>query len=155
MSNDQTSYCRDCGSKCCRYFTVPLTRPEDADDFDAMKWYLLHEGVSVYIDDEGDWYVNVTSPCSALGQDGLCRIYSVRPDICRVHTNEICEKDDSRYDFREHFFTVEALMDYARRFLDRKEEVRRKKSMAAKRAWQRRRPSGESPSAPSPPEDRR
>lgn len=139
MTDQQTTYCRDCDSKCCRYFTVPLGRPEDRDDFDAMKWYLLHHGVSIYIDHEGDWYVNVASHCTALCEDGLCRVYSVRPDICRVHNNEICEKDDANYDFRAHFFTVEELMTYAQRFLERKEEVRRTRSVAAKRARQRRR----------------
>ena len=148
MSNLQTSYCRDCDSKCCQYFTVPLSRPADRDDFDAMTWYILHGGVSIYIDHEGDWYVNVTSRCTALGQDGLCRIYSVRPEICRVHTDEICEKDEANYDFREHFFTVEELTAYARKFLDRKEEVRRTRSVAAKRSWQRRRQPAENQGRP-------
>jgi len=134
MSDEQTSYCRDCGSKCCRYFTVPLGRPEDRDDFDAMKWYILHQGVSIYIDREGDWYVNVDSRCTALGDDGLCRVYASRPEICRVHTDAVCEKHEANYDFREHFFTVEQLMAYAERYLARREEVRRTRSVAAKRA---------------------
>ena len=138
MTDSRKDYCRGCRSTCCRYFTVPLETPEDADDFDAMRWYILHEGVSIYVDDEGDWYVNVDAPCRALADDNRCRIYDARPDVCRDHTDEACEEHGGEYDFREHFRNEEALMAYARAFLARKEASRSNRSRAAKDAWQRR-----------------
>jgi uncharacterized protein len=127
MSKERTDYCEGCESRCCKYFTVPLDVPEDADDFDALKWYILHEGVSIYIDDDGDWYVNFVSRCRALGADGLCKVYDDRPEICRTHDYDVCEKDDTPYDFREHFFTVGDLMDYAKKVLKPKKKKGRKR----------------------------
>lgn len=142
MGKDRTEYCNGCDARCCRYFTVPLERPEDEHDFDALYWYMLHEGVSIYVDAEGDWFVNVDSRCRALGEDGMCTVYSRRPDICREHNDEICEKGDEEYGFREHFLTVEALKDYAARALARRDEVQRRRSEAARLAWRRRKASG-------------
>jgi len=139
MAKSRKNYCRGCDSMCCRYFTVPLETPEDADDFDAMQWYILHEGISIYVDDEGDWYVNVDVRCRALDDDGRCRIYRRRPDICRDHTAEICERHGDEYDFREHFHNEKELMAYAREFLARREASRKRRSRAAKNAWRRRR----------------
>ena len=143
MSDGRTEYCDGCDSRCCRYFTVPLGAPEDWDDFDAMRWYLLHEGVSIYVDAEGDWLLNVSSPCRALDENGLCKVYDSRPHICRDHTEAVCEKGETRYDFREHFFTADELEAYARRFMARREASRRRRSLAAKRAWNRRRLAGQ------------
>ena len=141
MTIDRTDYCKGCDSKCCRYFTVPLDPPEDQDDFDAMSWYILHEGVSIFIDADGDWYVNMRSRCEALGDDHLCAVYHERPEICRVHNQDVCERNDEDYDFKEHFFTLAELRAYAEKFLARREELRRRRSQAARRAWQRRRAS--------------
>ncbi len=139
MAENVTDYCKDCDAKCCKYFTVPLDAPEDEEDFDAFYWYILHEGVSIFIDDEGDWFINIENRCGALDKNNRCRVYSRRPQICRDHTLEVCEKSEEPYDFREHFFTAKQLQSYARKFLARKEAIRRRRSRAAKRAWRRRR----------------
>jgi len=139
MMDSRKNYCRSCDSACCRYFTMPLETPRNRDDFDAMRWYILHEDVSIYVDDEGDWYVNIDAPCRALGDDNKCRIYRTRPDVCRDHTDEACEKHGGEYDFREHFRNENDLMAYAREFLARKEASRGRRSRAAKNAWKRRR----------------
>lgn len=129
MSRKQTDYCRECDKVCCKYFTVPLDKPEDDTDIDAMVWYLLHEGVSIFIDDEGDWFVNVTARCRELQADGLCGVYRTRPQICRDHTDEVCEKNDDGYDFKEHFFTVRQLKAYARKHLAKPPKKTARKSM--------------------------
>jgi Fe-S-cluster containining protein len=129
MSRKQTDYCRDCDKACCKYFTVPLDEPEDDADLDAMVWYLLHEGVSIFIDDEGDWYVNVAARCRQLGADGLCGMYRSRPQICRDHTDEVCEKNDKEYDFKEHFFTVRQLKAYARKHLGKPTKKKARKAV--------------------------
>ena len=128
MGVEQTEYCAECEKACCRYFTVPLDKPEDEDDFDAMTWYILHEGVSIFIDGEGDWFVNIASRCRKLGDDGLCRIYKKRPEICRDHTREVCEQNEGPYDFKKHFFKAKELRTYAKKFLAKKRNKKKGKS---------------------------
>ena len=66
-------------------------------------------------------------------------IYRTRPDVCRDHTDEACEKHGGEHDFREHFHSDKELMAYAREFVARKDAARRRRSRAAKNAWKRRR----------------
>ena len=35
--------CEYCTAKCCRYFTFPLEKPTTRQEFDALRWSLLHE----------------------------------------------------------------------------------------------------------------
>jgi len=128
MAVGQTEYCAECEKTCCKYFTVPLDEPEDEEDFDAMIWYILHEGVSIFIDDEDDWFVNIVSRCRELGDDGLCKIYKKRPEICQDHTDEVCETNEGPYDFKKHFFKATELRTYARKFLARKKKKKKRKS---------------------------
>ncbi len=60
--------CTYCTAKCCRYFALPIDKPTTWRDFDHMRWFLLHEKASVFVE-EGDWYLlshNVDA--SALAQ---------------------------------------------------------------------------------------
>ena len=74
--------CFYCPAKCCRYFALPIDTPTDWEDFEFMRWFLLHERASVFTE-EGDWYLLVHSPCKMLGDDNLCQAYETRPEICR------------------------------------------------------------------------
>ncbi|NIA21151.1 MAG: YkgJ family cysteine cluster protein [Anaerolineaceae bacterium] len=127
MAVEQTEYCTVCEKMCCKYFTVPLEKPKDKDDFDAMLWYILHEGVSIFIDEEGDWFVNVASRCRKLGDDGLCMAYEKRPKICRDHTDEVCERNEGPYDFKKHFFKAKELRAYAKKVLAKRKKKKNKK----------------------------
>jgi len=86
--------CLGCGSLCCRYFAVFVDEPTDLDDYEALKWYLHHRKVCVYVDRENDWYVHVEVPCRQLEPGGACRIYEDRPSICRDYSHEGCERAD-------------------------------------------------------------
>ena len=58
--------CEYCTAKCCHYFALPIDTPETPEDFDFIRWYLLHERASVFLD-EGDgtsWYTRPASICS-------------------------------------------------------------------------------------------
>ena len=125
---EQTEYCTVCEKMCCKYFTVPLEKPKNKDDFDAMIWYILHEGVSIFVDDEGDWFVNVASRCRKLGDDGLCLAYEKRPEICQDHTGEVCERNEGPYDFKKHFFKAKELRAYARKVLAKRKSKKNKKN---------------------------
>ena len=95
--------CRRCGAFCCTYYALPLDDPEDKDDYDDMRWFLMHPGNYIYVEDD-DWYLNITANCKYLARDGRCLSYEKRPRICREHGNgeDPCEfYSDYQY---EHIF---------------------------------------------------
>ncbi|MCA9134922.1 MAG: YkgJ family cysteine cluster protein, partial [Planctomycetales bacterium] len=63
--------CNYCAAKCCRYFALAIDTPDCAQDYDYMRWYLLHEHASVFVD-EGVWYILVHTRCKHLQADNLC-----------------------------------------------------------------------------------
>ncbi|MEL6897127.1 MAG: YkgJ family cysteine cluster protein [Planctomycetota bacterium] len=103
--------CEYCTAKCCRYFALPIETPEEAKDFDFIRWYLLHDRASVFVDDEV-WYLLVHTTCKHLGDDHRCGIYETRPEICRDYTTKQCEfEDDWCYD--QYFESPEQIHEYA------------------------------------------
>jgi Fe-S-cluster containining protein len=103
--------CEFCEAKCCRYFALPIDKPSTFEEFDYVRWYLLHEGASVFVED-GDWFLLVHSPCKELGPDNRCQIYETRPQICREYSTTRCEYDDL-YLFEQYFETPEQVEEYA------------------------------------------
>lgn len=103
--------CEFCDAKCCRYFALPIDKPSTFEEFDYVRWYLLHEGASVFVED-GDWFLLVHSPCKELGLDNRCRIYETRPQICREYSTARCEYDDL-FVFEQYFETPEQVEEYA------------------------------------------
>ena len=108
--------CEHCTGVCCRYVALPIDEPESREDFDDIRWYLLHEGMSVFVED-GDWYVNFQTSCRHLQSDSRCGIYQTRPKICRDYTTENCDYHSGDYDWEEHFTCPEHLDEYQKRNL--------------------------------------
>ena len=77
--------CDHCAAKCCRYFALPIDKPKEWEDFDYIRWYLLHERAAVFVE-EDCWYLLVQNRCKHLRDDHLCDIYDTRPQICRDYT---------------------------------------------------------------------
>lgn len=121
--------CQLCGAKCCTYFCFEIDEPDCYDEFEDIRWYLCHEGVTVHID-EGDWYISIASRCTKLGPDNLCTIYDSRPTICRKYDTVNCDQVSGDYGYDELFTSPEQIEDYARRTLGEKAF-----DMARKRAW--------------------
>jgi Fe-S-cluster containining protein len=91
--------CEYCTAKCCRYFALPMDAPETFEEYEYIRWFLLHDRASVFQED-GDWYMLVHTTCKNLRPDNLCGIYETRPKICQDYTTENCEYDDDwTYDF--------------------------------------------------------
>jgi len=86
--------CSGCGSLCCRYLAVHVDPPSDLDDCDVVRWYLVHRGVCVYVDRDGDWYVQVGARCKRLDRSGACTDYERRPNVCRDYSHDSCERSD-------------------------------------------------------------
>ncbi len=113
MSNS----CEKCKGLCCRYFCFEIDEPDDYEEFEDIRWYLFHEGVSVHIDEDGDWYIQIDNRCKALGEDYRCTAYENRPLICRSYSTGNCEITDDDYGYQEEFHLPEDIEAYARKTL--------------------------------------
>jgi len=117
--------CSYCTARCCRYFALPIEAPTSWEDYDNIRWYMMHGRVGVFVDQE-TWYLVVYSDCQNLRSDNLCGIYEDRPQICRSYSTSGCEYDnDFLYD--KLFETPEQIWEYAEAVLP----LRRKKRTAA------------------------
>jgi len=118
--------CLQCGAKCCRYFALPIETPKTLKDFDDVRWYLLHEGTSVFVED-GDWYLQLDNRCEALTPEGLCRAYEDRPRICRKYKDKDCEFNVPDGEHELLLRTPEECMAYAAKTLGSKSGKGKKK----------------------------
>lgn len=102
--------CMYCTAKCCRYFALPIDAPETLRDFEFLRWFLLHEHATAFVD-EDIWYLLVHTTCKHLLPDNRCGIYETRPQICREYSNDNCEFDDN-WVYDQYFETAEQVQDY-------------------------------------------
>lgn len=107
--------CEFCGGKCCRYFALPIDTPNDWDDYENIRWYVLHQHAGVFTED-GAWYLVVHTRCKNLTEDNLCADYENRPNICRSYTMGRCEYDDD-WVYDHYFETPEQVYEYAEAIL--------------------------------------
>ena len=108
--------CQKCGAKCCQYFCFEIDEPDDYEEFDDVRWYLCHEGVSVHID-EGDWFISLSNRCKMLDKKNQCKVYDERPLICRKYDSENCDLTGGNYGYDEEFHTPKEIDAYARKTL--------------------------------------
>ncbi len=108
--------CFKCDARCCRYFAFEIDKPDTFEEFENIRWYIMHQGVTVHVD-TGDWYISIPVPCKNIGPDNLCAIYDDRPLICRKYSNDNCEAHEGDFEYEHEFKTPEAIDAYARQFL--------------------------------------
>jgi Fe-S-cluster containining protein len=120
--------CHACG-ECCRYVAIEIDAPTTNNDYDQMHWYLVHGGVSVYVDWEGDWFVEFTTRCDHLTEGATCGVYEERPKICSDFSFEECEVTTKEPAARHRFDTLEQFLAWFRE--------RRPKSYARYAAFRR------------------
>ena len=108
---EATNLCEHCTAKCCHYFALPIDEPVERRDFDFIRWYLLHDRASVFVDD-GTWYLLVHTTCKHLQSDYRCGIYETRPQICRDYTTAACEFEDD-WCYEKYFESPEQIDEYA------------------------------------------
>jgi len=90
MKNKNAKTCEGCNGNCCRYVAIEIETPEDLEDFENIKWYVAHKDILVYVEEDGTWNLQFTTPCEHLGKTGLCENYEKRPQICRDYNHEEC-----------------------------------------------------------------
>jgi len=98
-----TILCEHCTAVCCKYLAIPLDKPRTARDYDDIRWYLMHEGILVFVE-EGDWYIQFQTRCKNLGLDYRCMVYEVRPAICAEYEPGDCDYAGGDYNY-DHLFT--------------------------------------------------
>jgi Fe-S-cluster containining protein len=103
--------CEHCTAKCCHYIALPIDKPTDRQEFDYIRWYLLHGRASVFVEDD-TWYLMVHTVCKHLQPDHRCGIYTTRPQICRDYTTKNCEYEDD-WVYEKYFETPEQVVEYA------------------------------------------
>jgi Fe-S-cluster containining protein len=84
--------CFQC-AKCCTYVAVEIDSPGTMKEYDHIVWYLYHEGVSVFVDWNSDWFIKFETRCRHLTQEGMCGIYDRRPGICKDFDWRECENN--------------------------------------------------------------
>jgi len=106
-----------CGAACCRYIATQIDEPTCKRDYDNVRWYLLHRGVYVFADHEGDWYLEFEAPCDWLLDGNLCGNYGRRPVVCREHGDDgaDCESRAATDPYEVRFSTPEEFETYLER----------------------------------------
>jgi len=109
------SLCSHCTAKCCRYFALPIDTPETWEDFEYIRWFLLHDRAAIFTE-EGGWYLLVYTKCKHLRDDNLCGTYDTRPQVCHGYSTANCEyEDDWVYD--HYWETSDQVKEYAEAIL--------------------------------------
>ena len=103
--------CKRCGM-CCRHIAIEIDKPKTKEDRDAIEWYLLHENVKVFIDHDGDWFVEFATKCKALSNGNHCKVYKNRPGICQDYNPEECVQGNPCAAEKVVFNTREEFLNY-------------------------------------------
>ena len=123
--------CEYCTAKCCRYFALPIETPETFEEFEFIRWFLLHDRASVFQEDD-DWYLLVHTDLQApAGRQPLRHLRNPPANLPRLHTDNCEYDDDWTYDF--YLETAEQVWEYTEAVLPKKgKSIRsRKPALAA------------------------
>ncbi len=124
------SLCNQCVALCCRYFALQIEKPRTRRDFEDLRWYILHEDASIFVED-GEWYLQINRKCRALLPDNRCAIYHNRPSICREYKTNGCDWHADAYQYDHLFTEPEQIEAFAKEYL---REQRRRRRVSSRRA---------------------
>jgi Fe-S-cluster containining protein len=105
--------CTDCGA-CCRYIAIEIDLPTSFNDWENAFWYLTHRNIALYIDWEGDWFIEFMTTCEHLSDENTCGIYEERPKMCSDFSWDECEKNTKEIAWKYHFSNPDELFDWLR-----------------------------------------
>lgn len=106
--------CIACKAKCCRHVATGIDTPTCKRDYDNIRWYLMHDNVHVFIDNDGDWTIEFFTRCGNLLENNRCAQYHNRPGVCRDYpeTDEYCEYENDELPYKALFTTAEEFEKY-------------------------------------------
>jgi Fe-S-cluster containining protein len=102
--------CDYCSAKCCKYYAWPIDAPTTHEDYDFVRWAMLHTATTYFVEDE-IWYLLVHAHCKHLQADNRCGIYHTRPQICRDYSTDKCEYEDD-WTYEQYFELPEQVAEY-------------------------------------------
>lgn len=119
--------CSKCDALCCKHVALEIDKPTSKKDYDHIRWYLVHQNVSVFIDDDNNWFIKFQTPCEHISDDLRCACYEDRPRICREYPgeDENCEFEGEEEYYKELFNTEKEFTN----FLERKNKEWRYKKL--------------------------
>ena len=100
--------CTSCGL-CCSYVAIEVDTPKTVKQATMMLWYVYHEGISLYVNDD-DWMVQFDTTCIHLQPDYRCGVYETRPHICREFSEQDCEVNTG--DDGKTFYTATEFLEH-------------------------------------------
>ena len=129
--------CHECGD-CCRYIALEIDDPTSFTDHDNIYWYLAHRDVSVYVDFEGDWFVEFVTVCENLSEEITCSVYEDRPKMCSDFSWDECERTTGepawKYRFEKpeeyHNWHLEKRPRSFERYVKSREKMKRRRQSA-------------------------
>jgi len=106
--------CQECRAACCQHVALEIDTPDCKQDYDNIRWFLLHKGVKVFCDFDDEWHVEFEAPCSKLNDDYSCNFYEKRPEICRAYPgdHEECEFENDEQVYKLLFTSCEEFEQY-------------------------------------------
>ena len=115
--------CEDCDGMCCKYVAIEIDAPEKKQDFENIKWYVLHKNVNVFVSEDDEWHVEFITPCEFLGENGLCENYEKRPKICKDYDEEYCLFHNPDYSEKFTFKNLRDVEEYIKNVFNKDKHV--------------------------------
>ena len=131
--------CSGCGA-CCTYVATQIDDPNTFQQYENIHWYLTHENVGVYIDWEGDWFIEFQTRCRHLTEQKTCAIYEERPRVCSEFSFTECERTTKEPGWKHYFHTQAELVAFLRekrprayeRYMRKRRELLHKRRASAR-----------------------
>lgn len=133
--------CASCGD-CCTYVATQIDDPQSFGDYENIHWYLAHENVAVYVDWDGDWYIEFRTRCRNLTDAKTCAVYASRPRVCSEFSFLDCERNSGEKAWKHHFESFDQVLDFMQarrpkafaRYMRKRRELHRKRERAIETA---------------------
>jgi Fe-S-cluster containining protein len=123
--------CDRCMALCCHYITIEIDKPTSKRRKDDVRWYLLHEGITLLIS-QGRWLIKVPTRCSELTDECRCGIYEDRPIMCNEYTTENCDYFTEYEGWEADYLEIETVAEYEHYLESRKRKRTSPKTSARK-----------------------
>ncbi len=115
--------CSRCMALCCHYITIEIDKPTSKRRKDDVRWYLLHEGITLLVTSDR-WLIKVPTRCTELNEDYTCNIYENRPLTCREYTTENCDYYTAYENWDRDYVEIETPEEFEK-FLESRKRKRR------------------------------
>ena len=111
--------CDHCTAKCCHYFALPMDEPTTPQDFDFLRWFLLHDRASVFTEDETLVPAGSYAVQALAARQSLRHLRPAAPGLPRLHHGQ-CEYHDD-WTYERYFETPEQVEEYAEAMFSERE----------------------------------